>query len=345
MSVSTTTPAAFEDHLRVAVQSLRVAFMELLTSVGADPTTPQDIARQFGLDKSLTWKISKVVQTEDPEVAASHLPGIAGLRIFIAAMKEAGGSASTLDDAESAIIEFERMVEIHTTDRATLDMLLSASRATRDPKRGESHRKQAYNGNSVIWGVQAEVRMASYFLALNDERPDMLDFGVVGGLVNYRRLRAGASWPLVRTEAYDEAGKAKVEDNIEYLDPGGVIHTNAKDGYSKFPMIREFTSDPPPNITVTNTPLGAQYEIGPGPVGNAGSSSCLFGKIDRAAHPVHATENSPTGENATWFFTPSEWALVDVFVHRDVPLPMPCELGLFGTIAEGEMRFSKQTSS
>ena len=210
---------------------------------------------------------------------------------------------------------------------------MSASRATNDPKRAEAHRKQAYNGNSVIWGVQAQTRLASYFLAPNADQPDMLDFGLFGGLVNYRRLRPGASWPLVRTEVYDDKGQP-AEDPAEPLDPDGVVTVAGPDGDTQFPLIRDFCSDPAPEITMTSTRLGAQYQIGPGPVGNAGSASCIFGKIARAAHPLYGTESSRYGENFTWLFTPSEWAMVDVFIHRDVPIPKPCEVGLYGTMSE-----------
>ena len=65
MKTVTTVPE-FPEHLQTALQALRAAIIELLSAVGADPGKPQDLARRFGLNKNLTWKVSKIICESDP---------------------------------------------------------------------------------------------------------------------------------------------------------------------------------------------------------------------------------------------------------------------------------------
>ena len=69
--MSDTSTVSFPKHARAVVRTVRGAFTELLISVGADPSDPQAMSRKFGLNKNLAWKISKIIQADDPSVALS----------------------------------------------------------------------------------------------------------------------------------------------------------------------------------------------------------------------------------------------------------------------------------
>ncbi len=114
----------FEDHARSVILQMRGALAEMLNSVGADPTRSQDIARRFGLNKNLTWKISKIVQETEPGSIIPHIPGRAGMRIFIDAFKEAGASLPMVETVRNAVDDFEQMVKIHSGNRTPLSSML-----------------------------------------------------------------------------------------------------------------------------------------------------------------------------------------------------------------------------
>ena len=59
------TGLPFEEHLRTSVQGLRGAFAEVMAAIDIDATKPQQMARQVGLDKSLSWKLSRILGEED----------------------------------------------------------------------------------------------------------------------------------------------------------------------------------------------------------------------------------------------------------------------------------------
>ena len=103
-----TTAAAstqrFDDALDQTYQGVRGALTEVLISVKADPTKPQDMARRFGINKNLAWKISKIVTVPEPHSIISNLPGDTGMERILKAF-ESGGSKGP----ESAADEMARL--------------------------------------------------------------------------------------------------------------------------------------------------------------------------------------------------------------------------------------------
>ena len=91
---------------------------------GADISKPQEVSRQFKLNKNLTWKIAKVLQTNDALEAVPLIPGSEGMEILLAAMSGAGASAASVQAVRTKLAAFEHMVEAHVGDRATLELLM-----------------------------------------------------------------------------------------------------------------------------------------------------------------------------------------------------------------------------
>ena len=63
----------FEQACQDAVNRLRAALVELYDSVEADPLSPQDVARRFRLNKTLTWNVSRLIQAPEGLAAVSQL--------------------------------------------------------------------------------------------------------------------------------------------------------------------------------------------------------------------------------------------------------------------------------
>ncbi|MCA9299565.1 MAG: hypothetical protein KDA28_10890, partial [Phycisphaerales bacterium] len=168
----------FETDCRDAVQNLRGALLDLYVAVGADPSRPQDVARRFRLNKNLTWKIAKIIQAEDALQAAPLVPGASGMDILISAMAEAAPNDDLVRQTRAALDRFERVIELHCGDRATLEMALDGG----DTRQLEKSRKLAFRGNCGLWGLQATARVTAQFIAPNDTNPDLLDAGQLTGL-------------------------------------------------------------------------------------------------------------------------------------------------------------------
>jgi len=301
----------FDDDLDQSFQGVRGALTELLTAVGADIERPQEVARRFGLNKNLAWKLSKIVSTTDPHGVISNMPGPIGMNTIFAALRRAKAPKAEMDRARDALAAFDKVVEMHIGDRSTLELVLSSKAPHKVPTEYlHKTRKMAFQGNSSIWGIQARVRLASFFLAPNAEDPEMLDTASMGGLIDVRRLRPTSTVPILVRFAYNDDGTRMATTNVEPIDP-------SRDG-DELMLMPEFCSQPLPEFVPVRRDGYTRYQLAPGPIGNDGLNTWISGeKITRFA-PIYSDAANRFGEHSAMIQVPAEWVICDLQVHRDL---------------------------
>ena len=94
-TVTASDTQRFDQDLDNAFQRIRGTLTELLSSVNADATRPQDLARRFGVNKNLAWKVARIVSVTEPHAAIPHMPGASGMETLLGAMESAGASTKT----------------------------------------------------------------------------------------------------------------------------------------------------------------------------------------------------------------------------------------------------------
>lgn len=314
----------FDDHCQRSVHALRRALLDLYREVGADPNKPQDVARRFKLNKNLTWKVSRIIGTDNAFEAVRVIPGSGGLDILLQAMERGGATEETLGSVREAMGDFERMVDLHMGDRGHLELVLD-SMGTGRPM--EQSRKHAFKGNSGIWGVQAMTRFTTQFIAPNHNRPEMLDLAMIGGLSRMQRLRSVERWPVFQLRDYNDDGSPpdRAQRRIA-IEPG------ASDGAGDPWLMRSYCSAHMPEIHVRQLDDTMIYEIGDGPVGRTGEFSCCFGFADIAAVPRFADAQNSVGELMSSVSIPVELLHFDLFIHRSLVEAMDPELYMMGTL-------------
>jgi len=302
----------FADHLRDVVQRIRGTILELLTSAGADPSRPQDIARTLGLKTKLAWQLSRVVTSKDEPVAVDHLPGGQGIEILLAAGERAGAAPATIDRVRKAVDDFARFVEIHAGDRATLDLMLlpSGAVAHEHAERLESLRKMAFLGNSATWGIQARARVSISFFAPNADAPDRVDSVGISGVLDLRRLRSDVRCPLFDRRSYRDDG-SPVVSRAEPVFPSQKTGTPM--------LIDAFCSQPFTELSVNDVPNGVVYELAEGPVGNRGAVTYVVGSVNRAVGSCYRTDMDRYGETSVSHTLPAQDFVCDVYMHEDLP--------------------------
>jgi hypothetical protein len=330
--------SAFRDDLRSALQAYRASIIELMAAVGADPGKPQVVARQFKLNKNLTWKVSKIVAASDLYGAVPHIPGAAGLEIFLKALERADAPKGLIEATRRAAGEFDRVVKVHTGDRATLEIMVNGMLPSPlKSERDEQNRKLAFQGNSATWGVRAKVQLALNVLAPNPQDPDMADLVQVGGLAKFRRLRPDARWLLFRRERWTDDDPHPAQDKAESLDPDFPVDRGV-------PLLGDYCSKPIPDIEVISGEGEDQYELPPGPVGNTAALTCLWGQIARKVGTTYATTEDEYVELGCNLVTPVEHVLFDQLVHRDLDWAMQPELVIYSRLDGGGLqRASRRT--
>ncbi len=316
--MSVFTEPTFTDDCRHAVQELRRALLSLYRHAGADPGKPQEVSRRFGLNKNLTWKIARILSSDDAFAAVSHVPGAAGVEIVLAAFADAQAPPEAIAAVREASVRYDQMIERHAGDRATLELLIDGMGSERPL---EVSRKIAFRGNSGVWGLQARARMTSQFVAPNRDDPTRLDLALVGGFVGLCRLRPVARWPLFYVTSYNDDRSTPGPTTRERIELGGGD-----------PFLLESFCEGSLSIETDSIELGERYMLTEGPVGRAGAASCFFGFIDRATVPRARDGHNTYGEFASTVAVPAETLQFDLFVHRDIEEAMHPEVLLFGQL-------------
>lgn len=305
-----TSLRGLDEHCRQAVHALRASLAHLYAHVGADPSRPQEVSRQFKLDKSLTWKVSKILRSDDALDAVTLIPGAEGIARLLKAMAIAGAGEDVIEPVREAMRGFEQMVVQHAGDRATLDLYLDSMCPSASI---QESRRLAYLGNSGILGIQTRARFATRFVAPNSDDPTRLDFALVTGLRDLRRLRRIATWPIYRFLNFkDDLSTAALSRSLQPLEPHGDA------GHCDW-LMPSWSSSPVPPLSMREVDRSVVVELVEGPVGRTGEVDLTFGYVDRGAVPRYATSNDRLGQFATGVTTPAETMLLDFYVHRSMP--------------------------
>lgn len=326
--MSLTVDQSFAREARDVLGGVRRALAELVGSVGADPTQPQEISRKYGLDKTLSWKITRVICEDDALEAVRLMPGRPGLRIFIDALERSGAPTDRAERVRQAVEEYETFIETHSGDRETFETMIGGVSKEVARRRGEALRKQAFTANSGIWGVRSRAQVNLHFCAPNAQNPDMLDLGVVCGLVDFSRLRPDARWAVSSIVSVEAGGVLREAFDIRPM--------HAEVPYGEAPVVPEFCSSPMPKLAAVKTQeQRTRFEFVEGPVGNTAAATCILGWVARASVPRYAQPNDDVGELMSHFNTPTEIAFVDMYVHRDLMRSMPPSMHLYSQMPGG----------
>lgn len=316
---------------------LRSATVRVLASLGAEDIRPMDLAKRLGLDKSLSWKLSQMAQSKEVAAILEQVPGSAAYTIFLRAADRAGADAELLLSAQQALASFDAAVHKHAGDRATLELVVDALSGKRRGKL-ETSRKLAFRGNSGIWGVQARVRVQAGIVVPNAEDGSMLDTAMVGGWVDFKRLRSDARWAIFRRAARkaDPEQHRPTQAREEPIDPKSDAGEAA--GLS---LLKEFCSPSMPEINALQEEHVTVYELGQSAVGNTGAFDCFFGTVVRKVGARKPVAPERPGMIGAQISAPVETLLFDMLVHKDIALASTPAVQVYGQLIAG---FSPKTN-
>ncbi len=321
-----------------AFHRARSGVATLLAHIGLDPTKTRESARELGLNRGLTWRITRMVRESDPIQIVSEVPGAASMARFFEVCRQRGAPADAIASAIAAIDQFESAVNECSGDRKTLAMLMANHSQTRSATEAEKSRKKMFEGAGGVWGVQAQVRFVTVFVFPCPEDPTLLDVGHVTGFVGFRRLSSRA-WPMSYEAVYTPTGEVRGFTK-EPLDPEG-----SSEG--QLQLLKRFCSPTSPEIQTVESGGFKRFELAAGPVGNEGLTTCVFGTRLRRFDDRYAMPKSPESGFMVLLNTPVERVMFDVFVHRDLNVFTPPRAHLLDrlTYTHGhiESEFERQT--
>ncbi len=313
----------FSKDAHEVVRGLRGAFSELLLSIGADPGAPGSIGEHLGLNKTLAWKISKIIAADDPATALEQMPGPPGIRILLKGIEKTKAQAPLVQTARDAIREYERLIEVHSGDRATLEMLGSGLATRGRQARDEQHRKLLFQGASYVWGAQAST-LLKIGLMMPGRREGCVDLAAVNAFIDFRRLRPDVTWIMSRRSSTNDDERSGRVFSSEPIDPAFAGDTVA-------PLMGDFCSQPLPELRRVSDEHATTFELTEGRVGNTGALTCVAGTIHRDL-PLYRTDDNTKGCNTARCEVPAELMIVDMLYHRDFAFAIPPAIELCSDI-------------
>ena len=314
----TVTPMAptgelsFEQQVLDAFQVLRGALIEVFAAAKVDASRPYPAARDLEVNKNLTWKASKIIRATGPNEAIQHLPGKAGMKLLLDALEAHGADHESVERTRHAVEAFDRVIEKHSGDKATLELMLDGlNNGTNENEQLEKSRKLAFQGNSGVWGMQVRARLTTFVMAPDAPGSTNFDNVLLTGFLGLKRLRMETPWTLLRLQSYRDDGTTKLSDST-------ALDRKAEELWG-VPLLPAFSTPGLPRLEVRQEENELAIELPGGPVGKQGSADIFFGRMDRSFASMLASPPDVRGEFLTNYTLPIREAQFDVIVHEDLP--------------------------
>jgi hypothetical protein len=320
------SPEAILEVLYAVQRSL----LTLLESAKLDPTKGRETARALGLDRTLIWRVTRVMKTEDILAAIGDIPTGSQVERICKACQDRGAPDDQVAGAREAVARFESVVEECAGNREYFEAMVSGLVVDDVTQRQENARKLTFLGNFALWGAEAAVNFKTAVYFPSATHPDIIDAVRIGGLVDFKRSSAGR-WPIYRVHGYTEAGESVSLPSEPVL---------ADDSSSPgLPLLSPFCSDQLPEIVPVRRAYGTRFDLEAGRFGNAGALTCVFADVirgligafrDPANHHYYLASMND-------LFTPSEYLVHDIILHRDLVLSGAPEVMLLNrlTVSRG----------
>lgn len=325
----------FAQEMKGIARLVRTTLSSLMMSAGMDPHDPQVLTRKWGVNKTLSWKISKIVQTDDPFLALQQVPGREGMDVLLKKGHAAGVEPRFLEAARDAVEQLERLIEAHCGDRATFEIMAGDATPQGRQQREEHHRKQLFQGASYVWGVQARMYLNLRFVAPTANDPAKADIASVMGLLDFRRLRENVRWLMSRRKLNHDDGSPISLADFDPIDPASAGQV--------VPLMPEFCSHAELPLTITRDESSATAELTPDRVGNAGTLTYFAGAIERRFPNVRTAQDRV---GSLWAFsnTPVELLMYDIYIHESLAHAIPPQFmlcSLLGPLQAGRSDYDR----
>lgn len=319
----------FESDATEAVLRVRTLFVRAVEQrVGGDRSVT-DIAEAFGIHRKLAWQVSKVAYSEDPLIAARHIPSGKSLQLWLGAAGSGGISASDVESMRDAVERFEGLSGLHAADRAEFELLLDSCGETPDPDAAQRRREQAFEGNSFTWGVRCRVLMGMMVLTPSEDRRGYFHIAQMRGLVGFRQLRSNVRWIVNQAVVADDA--ARPDRSVVRIP----LDAHAAAVHGGVPVLPKFCSSPMPRLERRISADGmATDEFLSGAVGLSGERTLYTGELIRNLGLAYATPENTVAHFGTGIRTPAEMLHMDMFVHRSLFEGVSREVKVFSDLGQ-----------
>ena len=297
--------------LRELGAELHSALVELISTDGRLPR-PTDLSRWWHLDQTLCVRTCSALKNDDPLRVLHQLSSTGSLRSIAEAGRTRDVDPAIYDRAVHAIATLEEVIASLGGKKANLDTLIGSQLVEAREKIEATSKQSIFRGMSNLLGLQSDMVLTAYLVTPSADGDEWCDEMAIYGSKGLRRLRPELTTMVggrvLAGETSDELARAR-----EILHGGQIDHS----GFSV--ALKEFSTDPFPDVDVLLYDQRLLYTLPGDPAGESDEVTMFFASIDR-----HASRRKRAGaeeEEAPFIFiprNPSKEMLLDVFVHKDV---------------------------
>lgn len=328
------------DEVLAAFRRARADVATLFAYAGIDPTKTRESARDLGLNRGLTWRLTRMVRESDAAQVVTEVPGSSSMAKFFQACRERGVPEDAVASATESFARFDAAVASCSGDRKTLAMMMANHGERAANTETEKARRKLFEGACSVWGVQAHLRFVSVFVFPSPDNPDKIDAGHVTGYVGFRRL-SSRPWPL----SYEAVHKATGEAAPFVKEP--LFPWDGDEAQRQ--LVHDYCSPREPVLQVVESGGYKRFELAPGPIGNEGISTCVFGSRLRRLFDRYAVNMPDSSGFLVLLHTPVERVMFDLFIHQDLGVTTPPRAQLLDRLAFPQMyvesEFERQSLS
>lgn len=301
---------AFEAEAATVLSDLREALSAVLAE-RADGSSAvridraSDVCRAFGVDRTLGWRVFRIVHAPNPLESGAFVPRRTPLEGFLAAAEQTGVPAEVLESAREAFNRFEELVKRHAGDRKTFDSMIAQWSGAASDRMDVTQRRSSFRAHRHLLGLTAKADLGAYIFHPSSE-PGCIDLASVRGWIDLRRLRPFARFALaeyaLRTPDNTDAKRFGIS-----LGPDGS------------PLLPEFSTPRTADLSTTRTSAGHLIaELAGERVGNGSAATYFLGQVRRGIMDPARDPAEPWIRTRQRVRVPSEVMVMDCLLPRSM---------------------------
>ena len=287
---------------------------------------PAEFQRALKLDRSLSSRLLRALEIDDPLAALYRMPGPQGLRLVLrAARKAVDDKPELIVRAEETLTELEHLVATEIGDWKALQAALCGWIPEAREQFEMANRQAAFRAMSNIKGVTANAMVSVTLIHPGSANEDWLDRAGITGMCRLKRLRPGTPMGFLHGSSIaPPPGTQRLS-----------LDANPIDTKHGAPLLREFSSSPTPEFEVRVEGDIVHYVLEGDGVGVGSLVDLYFADVMRGRYPAHKSISPRPATPGAVIDVPVKMLIVDVLVHEDVWPGVEPELHMYDTAVRG----------
>lgn len=320
-----TPPAPLEERLGQAAERVRASLADVVNAVPVRMQKPAEFQRVLKLDRSLSSRILRAIQLQDPLASLHRLPGPHGIRLLLKAANKEIADKTLIQRAETHLLALEHLVGNEVGDWKELNAALSGWLPDVREPFDNANRQGAFKAMSNIRGIAADTELSITLLHPSRDNPNWIDRACITGLCRMKRLRPGAPMGLLHGHSIAPP------PNRQRMSLGGQpIDSDNGPG-----LLTEYSTSPTPYFEVVIEGNTVHYLLQEDGVGLNSMVDLLFADVTRDRYPAHRGVSPQAATPGAVVDVPTKALIVDVLLHEDVWRGVEPELRVYDTAGRG----------